>query len=144
MFCFSGFAVFVSWEDIQKEPQHLKFPSNHFSPGNVKSTFDKRPAGAQQYGDYNVRYDDNVLEDSPLITRLRGDLNFANERIKILEEKLKSLDVRIPKKYPSVKFQDYQSKRRILVRINNYLYLKKKKTGYDKDNRYLLRNLKIC
>ncbi|KAI5712171.1 hypothetical protein M8J76_005493 [Diaphorina citri] len=110
-----GFAVFVSWEDIQKEPQHLKFPSNHFPPGNVKSTFDKRPAGAQQYGDYNVRYDDNVLEDSPLITRLRGDLNFANERIKILEEKLKSLDVRIPKKYPSVKFQDYQSKRRILI-----------------------------
>jgi len=43
------------------------------------------------------------------------DLHEAKERIRVLEEKLKSLEARVPKAFPDVKFLAYQSKKRILV-----------------------------
>lgn len=110
----SGFALFVNREDFNVEDIHLL-------KGNIQKRFDSQQTEGQKYYS-NLGYD-NVLEDSPMITRLRGDLNFANQRIKMLEEKLKSLDIRIPKKFPSVKFQDYNSKRRILVRIYQPIFV---------------------
>lgn len=107
-----GFAILNTWEDKQK-----KHHDTHILPGNVKRNVERIHNNAQEISD-DIVYDSlikNNFEESPELTRLRGDLNFANERIKILEEKLKSLDVKIPKKYPSVKFQDYQNKRRILI-----------------------------
>lgn len=42
-------------------------------------------------------------------------LNDASERIQELEEKLQTLESRIPKTYPEVKFLNYLNRRRILV-----------------------------
>lgn len=44
-------------------------------------------------------------------------LNDASERIQELEEKLQTLEARIPKTYPEVKFLNYLNRKRILVCI---------------------------
>lgn len=43
--------------------------------------------------------------------------NDASERIQELEEKLQTLEARIPKTYPEVKFLNYLNRKRILVCI---------------------------
>lgn len=43
------------------------------------------------------------------------NLNEAKRRIRVLEEKLANLELRIPKKFPDVKFLNYHSRKRILV-----------------------------
>lgn len=45
------------------------------------------------------------------------ELADAKRRIHHLEQKLKSLESKLPKRYRSVKFLSYRSKKRILVRI---------------------------
>lgn len=45
-------------------------------------------------------------------------LEEAKERIRQLEAKLLSLDARIPKGFPDVKFLSYRAKKRILVSLN--------------------------
>lgn len=42
-------------------------------------------------------------------------LNDASERIQQIEEKLQTLEARIPKTYPEVKFLNYLNRKRILV-----------------------------
>uniref|UniRef100_A0A8D8M362 UDP-glucuronic acid decarboxylase 1 n=1 Tax=Cacopsylla melanoneura TaxID=428564 RepID=A0A8D8M362_9HEMI len=108
-----GSALFLIWEDKLKLSQRLKSEDNHLLPGNVKVSFESDEKKALRFSD-GTGFDLRV--DPAVITRLQGDLNFANERIKILEEKLKPFeDGRIPKKYPDVKFQDYRTKKRILI-----------------------------
>ncbi|XP_073992488.1 UDP-xylose synthase [Rhodnius prolixus] len=46
---------------------------------------------------------------------LLKELSDANERIKALEIKLMSLESRVPKPFPNVKFLNYRTKKRILV-----------------------------
>lgn len=46
---------------------------------------------------------------------LKEDLEAASLRLTELEEKLFSLEAKVPKKYPEVKFLNYVAKKRILV-----------------------------
>lgn len=45
------------------------------------------------------------------------DLADAKKKIADLEAKLESLEIRIPKKYPDVKYLNYKLRKRILVRF---------------------------
>lgn len=51
-----------------------------------------------------------------LINKLKNDLAIANEKIEQLENKMQGFDERIRKPYPNVKYLNYRSKKRILVR----------------------------
>jgi len=51
-----------------------------------------------------------------LINKLKKDLAIANEKIEQLENKMQGFDERIRKPYPNVKYLNYRSKKRILVR----------------------------
>lgn len=51
-----------------------------------------------------------------LINKLKNDLAVANEKIEQLENKMQGFDERIRKPYPNVKYLNYRSKKRILVR----------------------------
>lgn len=52
-------------------------------------------------------------------------LNEAYQKIETLEEKIISLEGRMPKTYPDVRFLNYLDRRRILVCIIYYTYKKK-------------------
>lgn len=51
-----------------------------------------------------------------LINKLKKDLATANEKIEQLENKMQGFEERIKKPYPNVKYLNYRSKKRILVR----------------------------
>jgi len=51
-----------------------------------------------------------------LINKLKKDLATANEKIEQLENKMQGFEERIRKPYPNVKYLNYRSKKRILVR----------------------------
>lgn len=51
-----------------------------------------------------------------------NNLYEAKMRIRELEEKLANLELRIPKKFPDVKFLNYHSRKRILVSICDFFY----------------------
>lgn len=48
-------------------------------------------------------------------------LNEAYKKIEALEEKLVSLETRVPKTYPDVHFLNYLSRKRILVCIKSFI-----------------------
>jgi len=50
------------------------------------------------------------------INKLKKDLATANEKIEQLETKMQGFEERIKKPYPNVKYLNYRSKKRILVR----------------------------
>lgn len=62
-------------------------------------------------------------------TSLSKELSVANERIKALEMKLMSLETRVPKPFPNVKFLNYRTKKRILV--SNISKFDEPKTDYN-------------
>lgn len=61
-----------------------------------------------------------------------SSLEEAQKRILELEEKLAALEVRIPKKYPEIKFLNYHSRKRILVIfiISSLLFFFERKVLY--------------
>lgn len=62
-------------------------------------------------------------EQSPYEKQMRNEFfNEAAEKIHDLENKLQSLEMRIPKTYPEVKFLNYLHRKRILVNTKNYCF----------------------
>jgi len=55
-------------------------------------------------------------QSTDLINKLKRDLVTANEKIEQLENKMQGFEERIRKPYPNVKYLNYRSKKRILVR----------------------------
>jgi len=55
-------------------------------------------------------------DGTDLINKLKRDLAAANEKIEQLENKMQGFEERIKKPYPNVKYLNYRSKKRILVR----------------------------
>lgn len=55
-------------------------------------------------------------DNTDLINKLKRDLATANEKIEQLENKMQGFEERIKKPYPNVKYLNYRSKKRILVR----------------------------
>lgn len=51
-----------------------------------------------------------------LVNKLKIELASANEKIEQLENKMQGFDERIRKPYPNVKYLNYRTKKRILVR----------------------------
>ena len=74
------------------------------------------------YSKKKYKYQDVVEEDdvSPHDHVEINNLYEAKRRIRELEEKLASLEFRIPKKFPDVKFLNYRSRKRILVRSMSF------------------------
>lgn len=75
----------------------------------------------------DVQFIDTVLSGSnaDLINKLKKELTLANNKIEQLENKMQGFEERIKKPYPNVKYLNYRSKKRILVRkkyIPTYLY----------------------
>lgn len=69
------------------------------------------------YNKKKYKYRDVIRENSPSSydhVEINNLLD-AKRRIRELEDKLSSLEFRIPKKFPDVKFLNYHSRRRILV-----------------------------
>ena len=50
------------------------------------------------------------------------NLKLAQDKIKKLEERIDDLESRIPKKYESVKFLNYQVRKRILVTGKEHIF----------------------
>lgn len=57
-------------------------------------------------------------ENADLIYKLKKELTLANSKIEQLENKMQGFEERIKKPYPYVKYLNYRSKKRILVRQN--------------------------
>lgn len=49
------------------------------------------------------------------LTSSYNELNYARHRLRLLEMKIKTLEIRIAKKYPDVLFLNYKNRKRILV-----------------------------
>lgn len=58
---------------------------------------------------------DYELSNVNAISKEKNELKVAQERIKQLENRILELEQRLPKKYETVKFLNYQSRKRILV-----------------------------
>lgn len=62
---------------------------------------------------------DESLIDNDVILR-NPNMDEDSKRIKHLERKIKQLESRIPKQFPDVKFLNYRSRKRILVRTHTH------------------------
>lgn len=74
--------------------------------------------GAHSYSHYHRYVDDeSELKFPEDIKQATSLLNDAYKKIETLEEKIMSLEGRMPKTYPDVRFLNYLNRKRILVSI---------------------------
>lgn len=66
--------------------------------------------------DQNKIISKNSLDKDSIIIRQNMELLETKARLEILEERIKELESRIPRKYPDVKFLNHKNRKRILVR----------------------------
>lgn len=64
------------------------------------------------------------------VSKEKNELRVAQQKIKLLEQRLEELEKRLPKKYGEVKFLNYQTRKRIMVRASALLVL----TEYQLNN----------
>lgn len=64
------------------------------------------------------------------VSKEKTELRVAQQKIKLLEQRLEELEKRLPKKYGEVKFLNYQTRKRIMVRASVLLVL----TEYQLNN----------
>ncbi|CAH0381829.1 unnamed protein product [Bemisia tabaci] len=97
------FALYQNW--IKNATQHL---------GQQPSSY-AMESGGDARSDVIQTLSAKVKEVVNYSASIMGELDAAKDKIKFLEQKIETMNQRIPKKFPTVKFKNYRTKKRILV-----------------------------